>query len=200
MSIMVEGVATPTIVTAEAEPVAADTRVTVVSEKLEGEVGSSLADPVAVRVTDSSGVALADVPVAWSAADEGSVLASESRTDSLGEARARWTLGPRSGTQRVYVQVGSARTVPRFPVSAVALAGAPVKAVVQATKHDGVVGQVLRPLIEIKVLDKAGNPVPGIPVTLLPAQGTVTDSVLTSDSTGRVLVGWTLGRAVGVHR
>jgi adhesin/invasin len=81
----------------------------------------------------------------------------------------------------------------------VALAGAPVKAVVEATKHDGVVGQVLRPLIEIKVLDRAGNPVPGIPVTLLPAQGTVTDSVLTSDSTGRVLVRWALGRAVGVH-
>jgi len=58
---------------------------------------------------------------------------------------------------------------------------------------------VLRPLVEIKVLDRAGNEVPGVPVTLLPASGTVTDSVLTSDSAGRVLVAWTLGRATGVQ-
>jgi hypothetical protein len=187
-------------VTAEAEPVAANTRITVVSEGLEGPAGVTLTEPVAVRVTDTSGVALVDVPVAWASADEGSVLASEARTDSLGEARARWTLGPRSGTQRVYVQVGSARTVPRFPVSAVALAGAPVKAALQpGAKHDGIVGRVLRPLVEIKVLDRAGNVVPGVPITLLPAQGTVTDSVLTSDSTGRVLVAWTLGRTAGVQ-
>jgi adhesin/invasin len=200
LSVTAEGVASPATVTAEAEPVAANTRITVVSEGLEGPAGAALTEPVAVRVTDTSGVALVDVPVAWSAADEGSVLASESRTDSLGEARARWTLGPQSGTQRVYVQVGSPRTVPRFPVSAVALAGAPVKASLPATaKYDGVVGRVLRPLVEIKVLDRAGNAVPGVPVTLLPAQGTVTDSVLTSDSTGRVLVAWTLGRTAGVH-
>ncbi|HET6836994.1 MAG TPA: Ig-like domain-containing protein, partial [Gemmatimonadales bacterium] len=200
LSVTAEGVASPAIVTAEAEPVAANTRITVVSEGLEGPAGAALNEPVAVRVTDTSGVALVDVPVAWSAADEGSVLASESRTDSLGEARARWTLGPRSGTQRVYVQIGSPRTVPRFPVSAMALAGVPAKAAVQAAaKADGVVGQVLRPLVEIKVLDRAGNPVPGVPVTLLPAQGTVTDSVLTSDSTGRVQVAWTLGRTAGVQ-
>ena len=200
LSVTAEGVASPAIVTAEAEPVAANTRITVVSEGLQGSAGAALTEPVAVRVTDTSGVALVDVPVAWSAADEGSVLASESRTDSLGEARARWTLGPRSGTQRVYVQVGSPRTVPRFPVSAVALAGAPVKAAVQAAaKPDGMVGQVLRPLVEIKVLDRAGNAVSGVPVTLLPAHGTVTDSVLTSDSAGRVLVAWTLGRTAGVQ-
>jgi adhesin/invasin len=200
LSVTAEGVASPATVTAEAEPVAANTRITVVSEGLEGAAGTTLPEPVAVRITDTSGVALVDVPVAWSAGAEGSVLASESRTDSLGEARARWTLGPRSGTQLVYVQVGSARTVPRFPVSALALAGTPVKAAVQgAAKHDGVVGHVLRPLIEIEVLDRAGNPVPGVPVTVLPAQGTVTDSVLTSDSTGSVLVAWTLGRTTGVH-
>jgi hypothetical protein len=200
LSVTAEAVASPATVTAEAEPVAANTRITVVSEGLEGPAGATLPEPVAVRVTDTSGVALVDVPVAWSAAAEGSVLASESRTDSLGEARARWTLGPRSGMQRVYVQVGSARTVPRFPVSAVARAGAPVKAAMQgAGKYDGVVGHVLRPPVEIKVFDRAGNVVPGVPVTVLPAQGEVTDSVLTSDSTGRVLVAWTLGRTAGVQ-
>jgi hypothetical protein len=151
-------------------------------------------------VTDSSGVILADVPVAWSVGDEGSILAVESRTDSLGEARARWTLGPRSGTQRAYVQVGSARTVPRFAVSATAQAGKAVKAaIVNTTKLEGSVGKVLRPAVEVRVTDRAGNEVPGVPVTLVPASGTVRDSVLTTDSTGRARIAWTLGRTAGVQ-
>jgi len=199
LSVVAEGIATPTVVTAEAEPVAANTRITVASEGLQGPAGETLAEPAAVRVTDSSGVALVDVPVAWSAGDDGSVLASESRTDSLGEARARWTLGPKSGTQRVYVQVGSARTVPRFAVPAVAVAGAPAKAsVVGNAKHEGAVGSALRP-VEIRVLDRAGNEVPAVPVTLQPASGTVADSVVTTDSTGRAMVAWTLGRIAGVQ-
>jgi adhesin/invasin len=200
LSVTAEGVASPTVVTAEAEPVAANTRVTVLSERLEGPIGATLEEPVAVRVTDTSGVALVDVPVAWSGADEGNVVAAESRTDSLGEARARWTLGPRSGTQRAYVQVGSPRVVPRFTVTARAVAGSAAKAsVVEMAKHEGTVGQILRPVIRIKVQDRSGNDVPGVAVTLAPAAGTVGDSVVMTDSTGRAAVSWTLGRAAGVQ-
>jgi adhesin/invasin len=200
LSVMADGVASPTVITAEAEPVAANTRITVVSEKLQGPAGSPLSEPVVVRVTDTSGVALVDVPVAWSAGDDGSVLAAESRTDSLGETRARWTLGPRSGTQRAYVQVGSARTVPRFAVTASGLAGAPAKALVVGTaKNEGPVGQVLRPAVEIRVLDRAGNEVPGVPVALQPVTGTVSDSVVTTDSTGRIKLSWTLGHTAGLQ-
>ena len=200
LTVTAQGVASPTTVTAEAEPVAANTRITVLSERLEGPVGTALEEPAAVRVTDTSGVALVDVPVAWSGADEGTVLAVESRTDSLGEARARWTLGPRSGTQRAYVQVGSPRIVPRFTVTAKALAGSAAKAsLVESGKHEGTVGQVLRPAIRIRVQDRTGNDVPGAAVTLAPAAGTVSDSVLTTDSTGRVSISWTLGRTAGVQ-
>ena len=200
LSITAEGIATPTVVTAEAEPVAVNTRVTVVSQELRGPAGVTLSDPVSVRVTDTSGVAMVDVPVAWSAGDDGSVLAAESRTDSLGETRARWTLGPRSGAQRAYVQVGSARTVPRFAVTAYALAGAPVKAEVVGTrKNEGSVGRLLRPPVEIRVQDQAGNEVPGVPITLEAVSGSVSDSVLTTDSTGRVKVSWTLGHTAGTQ-
>jgi hypothetical protein len=201
LAISAEGVASHTVITAEAEPVGANTRLAQVSENLEGPVGTALSEPVAVRVTDSSGVALADVPVAWSADDDGSIVASESRTDSLGEARARWTLGPKSGGQRAYVQVGSPRAVPRFVVSANAQAGrAASVAVVAVAKREGSVSKVLKPLVELRVLDRAKNPVPGVAVTLLPAHGTVDDSILTTDSTGRALVSWTLGRTAGIHR
>jgi hypothetical protein len=191
------------VITAEAEPVAANTRLAVVSEQLEGASGSALPEPAVVRVTDSSGVALVDVPVAWAADDGGSVVAAEARTDSLGQTRARWTLGPKSGSQRAYVQVGSARAVPRFVVTARALAGSAATAQLVGTgtaKREGLVGKVVKPAVEILVLDKAKNPVPGVAITLLPATGELPDSVVTTDSLGRVLVAWTLGRKAGSQR
>jgi hypothetical protein len=201
LTVSAEGIANHTIVTAEAEPVGANTRLAQVTESLEGPAGGLLPEPIVVRVTDSSGVALADVPLSWSAEDGGSIVALASRTDSLGEARARWTFGSQSGTQRAYVQVGSARAVPRFVVTASALAG-PAAAVVAVgtAKREGPVSKVLKPLVELQVFDRAKNPVPGVPVTLLPIHGSVDDSLPTTDSTGRVLVSWTLGRTAGVHR
>jgi hypothetical protein len=201
LTVTAEGVASHAVVKAEAEPVAANTQITVLNAALEGPAGATLPEPVGVRVTDTSGVALVDVPVAWSVGDDGAVLASESRTDSLGEARARWTLGPKSGTQRAYVQVGSPRTVPRFAISAAALPGAAAKAsTVGDLKREGSVGRMLRPAVVIKVVDRAGNPVPEVPVKLQTASGTVSDSVLSTDSIGSVTVPWTLGRTAGVQQ
>ena len=200
LTVSAEGVASHTVVTAEAEPVGANTRLAQVNE-LEGPAGAALPDPVVVRVTDSSGVALADVPVAWSVDDDGSIVASESRTDSLGEARGRWSLGSKSGVQRAYVQVGNPRAVPRFVVRATAQAGrATTLTLVPVAKREGSVSKVLKPLVELRVLDRAKNPVPGAAVSLVPVQGSVDDSVQTTDSTGRVLISWTLGRTAGLHR
>jgi Big-like domain-containing protein len=201
LSIIAVGVANPATLTAEAEPVAADTRIAVVSEQHEARVGTALPQPVSVRVTDSSGVALVDVPVAWAAGDDGTIVASESRTDSLGEAHARWTLGAKAGTQHAYLQVGSARAMPRFVVEATGLAGAAATiSLLNGKKYEGVVGAVLKPMPEIRVVDKAGNPVPGVPVTLIGASGSVADSAPVTDSTGRVRITWTLGRTVGMQR
>jgi hypothetical protein len=67
-------------------------------------------------------------------------------------------------------------------------------------KFDGSVGAVLKPRPELRVVDGAGNPVPGVAVTILPSSGTVTDSAPATDSTGRVRVPWTLGRNAGLQR
>jgi hypothetical protein len=110
-------------------------------------------------------------------------------------------LGSTSGTQRAYVQVGSARTIPRFPVQAKALSGAAAGlTLVNGKKFEGSVGAVLKPLVELRVVDGAGNPVPNVPVILVPVHGSVTDSAPATDSTGRVRIAWTLGRTAGVHK
>lgn len=189
-------------IVAEADPVASNARVSV--ESMSGPVGKRLPAPVVVRVADSTGRPLADVPLAWVAMDGGKVDSVSIRTDSLGEARATWTLGARAGTQRLRVQVGSGRgshAVPPVLVSAAAIAGAPVTlALTAGDAQRGVVAAPLpRPLL-VRALDAAGNGVPGVSIALAPSAGTVADSVAVTDSTGVARVPWTMGSVAGEYR
>jgi adhesin/invasin len=63
-----------------------------------------------------------------------------------------------------------------------------------------VVGQPLPKAVIVVVRDAFGNPVPDASLTVRPAQGTVTDSALATDSSGRAALRWSLGRTGGVHR
>jgi hypothetical protein len=188
-----------TTVAADADPLPEDTRIAAIDTLPAATVGEALADPVAVRVTDSTGAPLSDVLVAWAA--EGGTIAGESpRTDSLGEARARWTLGPRAGTQRAYAQVGSARAIPRFALAAVARPGRPASmTLARSSALRGVVGQPVAPAVELRVTDGAGNPVPGVTVTLRATNGSVRERAPATDSTGRVTAAWTLGPSAGAQ-
>jgi hypothetical protein len=153
-----------------------------------------------VRVSYSTGAPLADLPVAWETDDGGRVAAEAGRTDSLGEARARWTLGPKSGLQRAYVRVGRARAVSRFAVKAMALPGQPES--VAPARGAPLRGQVGRPLgaLAFRVSDRAGNPVPGVPVSVRVSSGTASIEATATDSLGLVAVTWTLGTAAGTQR
>jgi hypothetical protein len=53
--------------------------------------------------------------------------------------------------------------------------------------------------VEIKVLDADGNEVPGVPLTLEPQGGMVSDSVVVTDATGRAKLPWTLGHSTGAQ-
>lgn len=201
LSISVENVSVAPALSAEADPVPANTRVEVATPDSAGQVGDSLREPVLVRVTDTLGRALADLPVAWSALGGGGLTPHAPRTDSLGEARATWTLGPKAGRQRARVQVGNARTLPPASVTARAEPG-PAAAVSAVTgdRQTGSAGRALaRPLV-LKAMDRHGNPVAGAGLRLLPAAGRPADSVLTTDSTGAAKVAWTLGGTAGLQR
>jgi hypothetical protein len=188
-----------TIVVAEADPVPENTRVTALGNGLSATAGSAL-PAVAVRIADSLGTPLSDVPVTWVTAG-GTIVAEGARTDSAGEAHARWTLGPRAGVQQAYVQVGTSRVGPRPMLTAMALPGA---AASLARIGTGVLrGQVGRPLakpVDLRVSDRAGNPVPGITVTLRAESGAVGARAPVTDSLGRIAIAWTLGPTAGVQR
>jgi hypothetical protein len=189
-----------TSLAADAEPVAENTRVTP-GEPPTGEAGLELPEPIMVRVADSTGAPLGDVPVSWEAMGGGTIVGDGGRTDSLGQARARWTLGPRAGSQRAYMQVGASRAVPRAVLLATALPGpAASLALVRGAAPRGVAARPLVPAVQVRVTDRHGNPVAGVRVSLRPGQGTVAERTVESDSTGRAEAAWTLGTVAGLQR
>jgi hypothetical protein len=144
---------------------------------------------------------LSDVPVAWRALDGGSLTALSARTDSLGEARATWTLGTRTGRQRARVQVGNPRTMPAHTAAARANPGPAVSVVVKSGDRQlGSVGAQLKLPIVVRTVDRYGNAVPGEAVRLEPAGGRLADSSVRTDASGQTRILWTLGRPAGLQR
>jgi hypothetical protein len=190
------------VLIAEADPLPANTRATAVVEHPSGAAALTLADPVQLRITDSSGRVLPDVPVSWHALD-GNAEPLAPRTDSAGIARARWTLGRAAGTQRLRAQVGSANggaSIPPVTFTATALAGAPARMVVlSGDRQRGTVGTPLRRPVVVRVLDAAGNGVADAALVVSVASGTLLDTLVRTDSNGSAALRWTLGRSAGSH-
>jgi adhesin/invasin len=201
LTISVEGVGVTPALGAEADPIPANARVELLTREPAGEVADTLREPVIVRLTDSLGLALGDVPVAWSTLDGGALTPHSARTDSAGEARATWKLGPRSGPQRAKVQVGNARTMPPLTVVATAAPGAATSVVVRiGDRQLGTVGSALKQPLGLRSVDRHGNPVPGTMIHLAPAAGSLADSTVSTDSSGQARIVWTLGREAGRQR
>ncbi|HMI46297.1 MAG TPA: Ig-like domain-containing protein, partial [Gemmatimonadaceae bacterium] len=196
----VENVDSSLAVLAEADPVPGNTRVVSLVERVSGQAGDLLPDTVAIRVTDSAGRVLADVPVRWTAVDGGSVESLSARTDSLGVASARWTLSKKTGMQRLRAQVGggSALGVPPVTIDASALAGAASAiAVVSGDGQRAAAGAQLPRAIVIRVVDANGASVVGAALSLAPSGGSLSDSTLVTDSIGTARTRWTMGHSAG---
>ena len=201
ITVAVDGVAAAPVLTAEADPVAATTRISLAESDLAGVVGDTLAAPVVARVTDTLGRALADIPVAWIAGDGGAMTALASRTDSLGEARAVWRLGPKAGRQRARLLAGNPRTLPPFAISARSRpAAATAVAVFEGSGQSGVVGRALPAQVVVRALDRYGNAVAGAPLVRATGAGAALDGVTTTDSSGKARFRWTLGSEAGTQR
>jgi hypothetical protein len=196
----VENVDSALSIQAEADPVAGNTRVAALADHFSGRAGDELPDSVAIRVTDSSGRVLPDVPVRWTVVDGGSVEAENPRTDSLGVVTARWTLARKTGLQRLRAQVGvaSGLGIPPVTISASALAGAAASIVVTSGNgQHAAAGAELPKSVVLRVLDENGSAVAGAALTLAPSGGIVADSVLSTDSLGYARTRWTMGHSAG---
>jgi hypothetical protein len=194
----VEHVDSALAIVAEAEPVAANTRIAALSEQLSGPAAAKLPSPVVVRVTDSTARVLPGVPVAWTALDGGRIEPVSARTDSAGEARAQWTLGPKAGLNRVRLYVGLGRSVPPLTITASALAGTPARlTLVSGDNQRARAGAGLGRPIAVRVTDRSSNPVAGATLRLTPSAGSLADTALLTDSAGVASTRWTMGRTAG---
>jgi hypothetical protein len=196
----VENVDSALAILAEADPVASNTRVVSLAERVTGQAGTKLPDSISIRVTDSTGRVLADVPVRWTSVDGGSVESIAARTDSLGVASARWTLARKTGTQRLRAQVGggSALGIQPVTISATALAGAATAIVaVSGDGQRGTAGSPLARSIVVRVVDEIGSGVADAALSVAASGGVLADSALVTDSSGIARTRWTMGHSAG---
>jgi adhesin/invasin len=195
----VSGVDSTAVALADVEPSRANTRVVQLGDPPSGLAAGAEPIVVGVQLTDSSGRVLAGVPVAWKPLDGGAIVPREARSDSAGEAHAGWRLGPRAGIQRARVLVGSGRNVPAITVVAAGFPGAPARLVAVSTATvDGIAGSAISKPLVVRVTDSAGNPVPGVAIAAA-GSGSVADSLVASDSTGKAAIRWTLGEKAGAQ-
>ena len=194
----VEGLDSILTIVAEADPIASNVRHTLIGDDQEGTAGDTLPERIGIRITDSTGLPLLDVPIIWTAPAGDSIIAAADRTDSLGVVEAIWKLGPGMARRRARVQVGKTRAISPFSLDATALPGAAHSlAAKSGNEQKATAGSSLAAPIVLRVADRFGNPLAGVAVTLEPGAGSVPDSIVTTDSTGQVTVRWKLGAAAG---
>jgi hypothetical protein len=173
-----------------------------------GVVATRLTEPVAVRVVDAHGNAVAGVAVSF-VAEGGSdaVVSSISSTDADGMATATWTAGTRSGLQRLVARADGAGEVLFEAVVGPGSAAGPV--VVDGAGQSARVTHAVSTSPSVRVVDAWGNGVPGIDVrfdvasgggTLMAGVDTGPTVVVRSDLSGTAtLDSWTLGSRSGTN-
>ncbi len=189
----IDGLDSAAVLVAEAEPVAANTRATTGSDGQTAPVATRLADRVVVHLADTSGRPLADVPVAWTTQDGGTISPAGPRTDASGDATASWVLGPSAQVQRLRATIGNGRLVKPVFFRATALPGpAAAVAAISGSGQQGVAGKELAKPVVLRVTDAAGNAVPNVRIMLKPSAGALSDSTPATDAAGAVRTRWTL--------
>lgn len=169
-------------------------------EPQDGVVGSPLADPLAVRVTDVHGNPVGSASVAWAVSSGGgSITPATSTTNAAGEASAAWTLGTAAGdnlatatVQGLPVQTFSARGVPDAPATFEKLGG------------DGQMaktGNSLPDPLVVKVTDRYGNVVGNTAVLweVTRGGGQISPPASTTDAAGQASAHWQLGDTIGTQ-
>ena len=163
-----------------------------------GGAGQTLADSLAVRVTDAFGNPVPGVPIVWSATGGGTVSPATGTTNAQGIAKAAWTLGTTVGVQ----QTAAASLSPAVRAEFTAVASVPLSAVLVKVAGDGqtgTVGQALASGLTVELRTAAGQRISGALVHWTPAAGSGSASPGSgaTDGTGQASTVWTLGTTPG---
>ena len=163
-----------------------------------GPIGSTLPQPLVIRVEDQGGQPIAGVTVTWQVtAGGGSVNPSQSVTDASGEASTSWRLGSSLGVNTVSASLGGSGGV---VFSATATTAPPSNLVAAGgNAQTGTVGAELPQPVVVRATDAVGNPKPGVVVTFSVTSGSLSATSAVTDADGLASVLWTLGAASGTQ-
>lgn len=182
----------------EAEEPAESLRLEAGSEtSLTGTVGTRIAPAPVVRLTTLEGNPAPGREIRFVVSGGGSIEHASERTDTAGLASPGvWTLGTATRPQTLTARSeGAADLV----FTAVAEPGRPATMAIVAGNHQtAAVGAALPTLLQVKLTDQYGNPVPGEPVTftVILGNGSALGDSLETDLLGLARSGaWTLGGA-----
>src|SRR5205823_5656129 len=162
-----------------------------------GQVGTALATPHTVLVTDAHGNPVPNVTVTWAAASGGgSVNPTSSATDAAGHASTTRTLGPTPGTQTTTASAAGLTPV-TFSVTA-QVGGATQMAISGGQGQTDTVGQTLPVPLSVRVADALNNPVAGVTISwsVVDGGGSVNPLTSSTNSSGIASTNWTLGTAM----
>ena len=161
-----------------------------------GVVGTLLAEPLVVQVTDEFGNPVPDVAVEWDT-DQGTVSPGSSTTGTDGRTQTAWVLGASTGSQVASASVDGLEGSPIL-FTATALAGTPSTLLeVSGNGQTAQPGEQLPTPLIVRLVDSEGNGIPGRPVTWVVGTGAGTVSPISSitDASGEAQTTWTLGSA-----
>lgn len=174
--------------------------VTAVStDTLRGVVGAAASGPLSVIVKNKTGEALDTTLVTFAVVSgNGTVSSAAVRTNATGQASTTWTLGSTVGLQTVTATVGSLTPITFTAVATVGAATTMTKVAGDAQSAPINTNVAVAP--QVKLVDRFGNPVPGVSVafTVGLGGGSVNGGVSNTNAAGVATVAsWRVGSTVG---
>ena len=172
----------------------------------EGLPGTTLPNPLIVRLLDEAGNGIPNRTVVWVVnSGSGTIDPASGMTDAEGFASAEWTLGTAAGIQRVEAQVPGVGTAIFTATNTDGGGGGDPTAVrIESVEGDGQSAPVgsevsIRPAV--RVLDDEDQPVEGFEVTFVATGGgSVAGATQMTDAEGIARVGqWTLSATPGTN-
>jgi hypothetical protein len=167
--------------------------------------GAVLPQPLAARVADAADQDLPDITVAWEVTAGGGTLSTAtSDTDTAGNARVVYLLGPAAGTNRVRATVEGSTLTVQFTATATAppVGGTPAELLlVSGNNQSAAVNTALPQPLVGRVVDGDGQPLAGIAVTwtVTAGGGTLAQASVTSDALGHASNSYQTGPTAGTE-
>ncbi len=162
-----------------------------------GKAGEIVPDPPRVQVLDRHGSPVPDAGVRFAVTQGGgTVVQALVKTDRFGFAQTDWLLGPDLGIQTLQAEVGGLPPTQLFSYVNGDLSSVSFTATSPGVS-DGVAGQPLQDMLEVRARDAQGRPVMGVGVEWTASHGTLLPASPVTDSQGRARARWVLGSEAG---